>query len=185
MRFREVAEKRLHSLREFCGNMDPRTRLHWGMGIACVLFVVILLGTVNGRIASLDKKRKARENDLVELMTLKQRFLSARSAFQRFRRLPSAAGGEDTPARIIEEIGIKGKSSRVTPVKGEDSEDAAEVKLEGLTANETVNLLYRLEKGGRPVIVKKANMKIRYDDPSRLDLVLTIAVLKTAPQGQK
>jgi general secretion pathway protein M len=33
--------------------------------------------------------------------------------------------------------------------------------------------------------VKKANMKTRFDDPSRLDVTLTFAILKAAPQGQK
>jgi len=59
------------------------------------------------------------------------------------------------------------------------------VKLDGLTLNEAVNLLYRLEKGSRPVLVKKANLKTRFDDPALLDLTLTIALLKPAPKGQR
>jgi len=185
MSYSGLTGRLLRSFGEYGGNLDPRTRLRWGVGIAGILFAIILLGAVNGRIAALEKKRRARETDLMEMMTLKQRFLSARLAAHRFGGRMPGGGGGDTPAGIIEEIGIKGKSSRITPVKGEDGEDVAEVKLEGLTANEAVNLLYRLEKGGRPVVVKKANMKTRYDDPSRLDLILTIAVLKPAPQGQR
>lgn len=185
MRLHELVEKRLHSFREYCVNMDPRTRLRWGMAVACILLAVILLGAVNGRIDALEKKRKSRESDLMEMMTLKQRFLSARLAAQRYGGRTPGGGVDVSPSGIIEEIGIKGKSSRVTPLKGEDGEDAAEAKLEGLTANEAVNLLYRLEKGGRPVVVKKANLKTCYDDPARLDITLTIAVMKPAPQGQK
>ena len=85
----------------------------------------------------------------------------------------------------MEESGIKGKSTRITPVKGEERagfmEDAAEVKIEGLSANEAVNLLHRLEKGPRPVIVKKALLRTRFDDPARLDLTLTVALLRQAP----
>jgi general secretion pathway protein M len=169
--------------------MDSRTRLRWGIGISVVLFVTILFTMANERIAALEKRRRARETDLVEMMTLKQRFLAARLASQRFAGRLSGVRGDDTPARVIEEIGIKGKSSRVTPLKGDQTagraEDAAEVKLEGLTANEAVNLLHRLELGSRPVLVKKANLKTRYDDPSRMDLTLTIALIKATAQGQR
>lgn len=189
MRLNELIAARLAYLRERYADMDSRTRLRWGVGISLVLFVTILFTTANERVAALEKRRKAREADLVEMMTLKQRYLAARLASQRFAGRLAGVQGDDTPAKVIEEIGIKGKSSRVTPLKGDQLagqvEDSAEVKMEGLTANEAVNLLHRLEKGSRPVLVKKANLKTRYDDPSRLDLTLTIALIKAAPQGQR
>jgi general secretion pathway protein M len=55
------------------------------------------------------------------------------------------------------------------------------VRIDGLTANEAINLIYRLEKGIRPLSVKKANLRVRFDDPSRFDLALTVALLKPAP----
>jgi general secretion pathway protein M len=181
--------KYLDLLREQYGNMDHRTRLRWGGGIAFVLLFLILFTTANERIAGLEKKRKAREADLVEMMTLKHRYLSAKTTSQQFAGRLASTRADDSPAKIIEESGIKGKSSRITPLKGEERggfiEDSAEVKIEGLTTNEAVNLLYRLEKGGRPVLVKKANLKTRFDDPSRLDLTLTIALLKATPQGRR
>jgi general secretion pathway protein M len=181
--------KYLDLLREQYGNMDPRTRLQWGIGISIGLLFLILFTTANERIASLEKKRKAREADLVEMMALKHRYLSAKVTSQQFAGRLASTRADDSPAKIIEETGIKGKSSRITPLKGETRggfvEDVAEVKIEGLTANEAVNLLFRLEKGGRPVLVKKANLKTRFDDPSRLDLTLTIALLKATQQGQR
>jgi general secretion pathway protein M len=96
---------------------------------------------------------------------------------------------DDSPARIIEETGIKGKTSQSKALKSEDRgsyiEDTAEVKLDGLTANETVNLLYKLEKGNKPVVIKKALLKTRFDDPSKIDVTMTIALLKPSPQGRK
>jgi general secretion pathway protein M len=181
--------KYLDLLREHYGNMDQRTRLRWGIGIALGLLFLILFTTANERIAALEKKRKTREADLVEMMALKHRYLSAKITSQQFAGRLASTRADDSPAKIIEETGIKGKSSRITPLKVEARggfiEDAAEVKIEGLSANESVNLLYRLEKGGRPILVKKANLKTRFDDPSRLDVTLTVALLKAAPQGQR
>ena len=94
---------------------------------------------------------------------------------------------DDSPSKLIDEINIKGKNSQIKPVKGEEHpgyiEDAAEVRLEGLSANETMNLLFRLEKGTRPVLIKKTFIKARFDDPAKLDLTLNIALLKPAAQG--
>lgn len=182
-------KKYLELLKERYESLDQRTRLQWGIGIALILLIIILFTTLNGQISALEKKRKARENDLVEMMTLKQRFLTAKLSSQRFAGRLAGVRADDSPAKIIEEIGIKGKSSKITPLKSEErggfTEDSAEVKLDGLTLNEAVNLLYRLEKGTRPVLVKKANLKTRFDDPALLDLTLTIALLKPAPKGQR
>jgi general secretion pathway protein M len=170
-------------------DLDSRTRMQLGIGISLLLLIIILLSFANDRITALAKKRVSREADLVQMLTLKQRYLSARTLSQRFSNRLATSRADDSPAKIIEEIGIKGKNSQIIPVKGEDRgeyvEDAAEVKLEGITANEAINLIYRLEKGTRPVIVKKANFKTRFDDPARLDLTITIALLKAAQPGRR
>ena len=123
------------------------------------------------------------------MMKLKSRYRDASAGSQRLANRLLATRPDDSPAKIIEEIGIKGRSSQIKPVKGEDipgyQEDAADVKMEGLSGNEAVNLIYRLEKGARPVTVKKALIRQRFDDPSKLDLSLTIALIKPAAAGTR
>ena len=169
--------------------LDNRTRLRLGMVLAAFLLVVIALSAVNSRISALEKKRTARESDIAEMMRLKLRYQEANAGAQRLANRLMATKPDDSPAKIIEEIGIKGRSSQIKPVKGEDIpgyvEDAADVKIEGLSANEATNLIYRLEKGARPVTVKKALIKQRFDDPSKLDLSITIALIKAAPAGAR
>jgi len=180
---------RLRLLAEQYRNLDHATRLRWGIGIAIVLALVVILSAANGRIAQLAKQRTSREKDLAEMLVLKQRHLVANAGAQKLANRLTATRPDDSPAKLLEEIGIKGKNSQIKPVKGEEQagivEDAAEVKMDGLTANETVNLLHRLEKGSKPVVIKKALIKTRFDDPARLDLTLTIALLKAAPTGQR
>jgi general secretion pathway protein M len=170
-------------------DLDSRTRLRIGMFLAAFLVIVIGLSAINSRISALEKKRTSRESDVTEMMRLKLRYQAASAGAQRLTNRLLATKADDSPAKIIEEIGIKGRGSQIKPVKGEDIpgyvEDAADVKIEGLSANETANLLYRLEKGARPVTVKKALIKQRFDDPSKLDVSLTIALIKPAPAGTK
>ena len=170
-------------------NLDSATRLRWGIGIAAVLALAIILSAANTQIVRLTAKRAAREKDVAEMLILKQRYQVVKIGAQKVANRLAAVRPDDSPAKLIEEIGIKGKNSQIKPVKGDETpgyvDDAAEVKIDGLTTNETVNLLHRLEKGSRPVIIKKALLKTRFDDPSRLDLTLTIALLKAAPTGQR
>lgn len=167
--------------------LDSRTRQRIGMLLAFLLLVAVALSALNSRISALEKRRTAREADLAEMMRLKARYQAASAGAQRLSNRLSATRPDDSPAKIVEEIGIKGRGSQIKPVKGDEIagylEDAADVKIEGVTGNEAVNLIYRLEKGARPVTVKKALIRQRFDDPSRLDLSLTIALIKPAPAG--
>lgn len=169
--------------------MDSQLRLRIGIAIAVILVLAVLLSAAYRQIGLLEKKRAAREADVVEMLQLKQRYLEAKAASQKLENRMATSRPDDSPAKLIEEIGIKGKNVQIRPVKGEDRgnyvEDAADVRIDSLTANEAVNLLYRLEKGTKPVVIKKTLLKTRFDDPSRLDVALTIALLKPAPQGQR
>lgn len=180
---------RLDLLMEHFRAMEGKTRLRWGIGVAALLVLALLHSAADKRIAHLMKKRAAREADVAEVLILKQRYLEAAAASRTLTNRMAATRPDDSPAKIIEEIGIRGKNSQIRQLKGEERggfiEDAAEVRIDGVTANEAVNLIYRLEKGAKPVVIKKALLKTRFDDPARLDLTLTVALLKQAPQGGK
>ena len=169
--------------------MSPDRRLRLGIAGGALLLVIVGLITANGQIARLEKKRLARERDLATMMLLKQQLLSARSGAQGLANRLAATRPDDSPAKIIEEIGIKGKSSKIAPLKSEDLggylAEMAEVRVDGVTANEAINLLFRLEKGSKPVMIRRALLKSRFDDPARLDLAMTIGLLKAAPGGAR
>lgn len=177
------------SLRDRFTEMEPAARLKSGGIIAALLFLAILYSTLHDQIKKLELRRLSREASLKEMLLLKQRYREADSGAQKLANRLAAVTPEDSPAKLFEEIGIKGKSSQIKPLKGEDHpgylEDAAEIRVEGLSANELVNLLHRLEKGAKPVIIKRANLKTRYDDPTKLDITLTVALLKPAPQEKR
>jgi general secretion pathway protein M len=181
--------KFLNFFRERYHRLESRDRLRVGIGIALLLFLLILFSTANARIGLLKKKLTAREADIAEMLVLKQHYLEVSSVARKLANRLAATRADDSPAKIIDEIGIKGRGSQIKPLKTEERggflEDAAEVKIDGVTANEAVNLLFRLEKGPRPVVIKRALLKTRFDDPARLDLTLTIALLKALPQGQR
>ena len=154
-----------------------------------LLVIIMLWSALAGRTADLGRKRAAREAVLKELLPLKVAYRAAKQSSDLLKGRMASMRPDDSPAKIIEEIGIKGKGLKITPIKGEERsgfiEDAADVRIEGLTLNEAINLMYRLEKGGRPIVVKKGDLRIRFDDPSRCDLSMTVALLKPAPGSSK
>jgi len=163
-------------------NLDSRNRLRSGYAVIIVLGLTIAWTALAERVSTLDRKRIAREQTLKELLPLKAAYQSSKTSFDSLSGRLSSVRSEDSPAKILEEIGINGKGIKITPGKGEERngvlEDVADIRIEGLTANETLNLFYRLEKGSRPVIIKKANLRVRFDDPSRFDLLFTAVLLK-------
>jgi general secretion pathway protein M len=166
-------------------DLDSRSRLWCGYALIALLAVVLGWSALAARTSDLERKRAAREAVLKELLPLKAAYRSAKMISVQQAGKMATLRPDDSLARIIEEIGIKGKGVKIAPLKGEERngviEDAADVRIEGLTANEAVNLIYRLEKGSRPILLKKANLRVRFDDPSRFDLALTAALLKPAP----
>ena len=165
---------------------DPALRFRILAVIAVLLALAILYSSLNGMIRMLEKQRAAKEVEIAELLVLRQRHSEASALWQKSANRQAAVRPDDTPARLVEEIGIKGKSLQVKPLKqdsqGDFSSEAAEIRMDGLTLNEVVNLLFRLEQGGRPVSIPKANLKTRFDDPSRIDLVMTLMLKKSAVQ---
>jgi len=176
----------LENLRELWGALDSRARLYAGYAMIALLAVAVGWSLLAGKVSLLEKKRAAREVTLKELLPLKVAYQTARQASDQMTGRMAALRPDDSPSKIIEEIGIKGKGVKITPVKGEERrgvlEDAAEIRIDGITLNEAVNLMYRLEKGGRPVTIKKCNLRTRFDDPARCDLIMTVALLKPSPE---
>lgn len=179
----------LEIIRDWWQALDGRSRLWIGYAVIALLAAAVGWSALSVRVQALEKKRVAREAVLKELLPLKVAYQSARQSSDQLRGRLAALRPDDSPAKIIDDIGIKGKSVKIVPLKGEErggfSEDAADIRIDALTLNEAVNLIYRLEKGSRPLVVKKCNLRVRFDDPSRSDLTLTLALLRPAPGQAK
>lgn len=174
---------------DYWQDLDGRTRLLCGYALIALLAAAVGWSALNARVQALEKKRTAREAVLKELLPLKVSYQSARQSSDQLNGRIAMLRPDDSPAKIIEDIGIKGKLVKIVPLKGEErsgfTEDAADVRIEGLSFNEAVNLIYRLEKGSRPLVFKKSNLRIRFEDPAHCDLSLVLALLKPAAAQAK
>jgi general secretion pathway protein M len=181
--------KPLDLIKDTWQGLDSRTRLWCGYLLIALLAGAVGWSALDARVQTLEKKRAGREQVLKELLPLKLTYLAARQSSDQLAGRIASLRPDDSPAKIIEDIGIKGKAVKITPLKGEERsgfvEDAADIRIDGLTVNEAVNLFYRLEKGSRPLVIKKSSLRVRFDDPSRCDFTVALALLRPAPGQAK
>lgn len=178
---------RFDQLKERYHSLDSDARRLILILIALLLLLLTLYSALTGHLAYLNKRKDSREQTLKELLVLRQRYQEAAADTQRLSNRMASLTATDNPVSIIEQSGIVAKTviqSKPLPrqERGTLLEDGAELTLSGLSLNETVNLLHFLEYGSKPVSVKKAVIRSRFNDPSKLDLILQIALFKAAAQ---
>ena len=160
--------------------LDKRQRLAIGGALVALLSSLVLLSFLSDRADRMYRKGAAREQDLTELMGLKVKIVAARAT-----GIATPSPGSLTA--LVEATGISGKGRKVNPLPGagDTGKQVAEVRIDGLTANELVNFLYRMESAAG-VTLRKSSTKVRFDDPSRLDLAATFEMPSNTsrPAGQ-
>lgn len=83
---------------------------------------------------------------------------------------------------ILDGLHLKEKLSSIKPTIQKDIGkyriDGAEVRMERLTLNETVNLLYAMEQGPEGFIVRSLKMKKDFSQPEKLNITFEVSILR-------
>ncbi len=178
---------RLDQIKERYHSLDADARRLILILIALILLLLTLYSALSGHLAYLSKRKASREQTLQELLVLRQRYQEASADVQQLNNRMASVTTNDSPATIIEQSGIvpkAGVQSKPLPRQDKNSliEEGAEITLSGLSLNDTVNLLHFLEYGSKPVAIRKAVIRSRFNDPSKLDLTLQIALFRAVAQ---
>jgi general secretion pathway protein M len=178
---------RFYQLNERYHALDAATRRLILILVALLLLMLTLYSALSSHLAYLNKRKLSREHTLQELLVLRQRYQEAAADAQQLANRMASVTTSDSPASIIEQSGIIPKAGvQSKPLPRQDRgaliEEGAEVTLSGLTLNDTVNLLHYLEHGSKPVAIRKVAIRSRFNDPSKLDLTLQIALFRAATQ---
>lgn len=169
-------------------NEDNR-RLVIGL-ILSLLILVLTFGLLQRHLSLLDKRKIAREQTLTELLSLRQQYQEAAVDANRVKNRLALVTPEDSPATILEHIGIIAKTGiQSKPLARQEKngllEEGAEITLSGLSLNELVNLLFRIEQGAKPLVIKKLLTRTHFNEPSKLDVTLTLTLYRAAQQLQE
>jgi hypothetical protein len=151
------------------------------------VFVIILAvsGLLLNTLLSLKKEGSALRSQKEEILLLREDFLELRkkvNAIEGKKSLVRVEGIVQAIDEIFITTGLTRKVKSVKPTatidKKHSIEEEADVEVEKVSMNELVNILYRLENAPMVILIKKARLKTSFEDPSLLNITMTIGLVK-------
>lgn len=146
--------------------------------MVAALFGVKILSSQTKELQQLREQRR-------EMEVLRDEFLAIQKRIQ-------AGEGRKSPANfqgvlqavdeVFSSIGLKDKVKTVKTTGKRETKDGveeeADVFVEKVTMNEMVNIFYRIEHAPMILTVKKASVKLSFDNPDLLNITLMLSFLK-------
>lgn len=158
-----------------------------GSGVAALILIVSFVVIPSmAKMKSLSRAKVAALADLADIRKLKPGLAaSEKEVSARTTRLKATSSGADSPATrlsaIVEESGIPASACSVKNAGMKDGDTVREtsfdLRAENLTFHEASRLLYRLETGAVPLVVRSAQFRSRFDDPRYVDASIRVGCL--------
>lgn len=152
---------------------------------AAALIILVVSALLLNTSLSLKKEGSALRSQKEEILLLREDFLELRkkvSAIEGKKSLVRVEGIVQAIDEIFRSIGLNQKVKSVKPTATRDRkyaiEEEADVEVEKVSMNELVNILYRLENAPMVLLIKKARLKTSFEDPSLLNVTMTIGLAK-------
>lgn len=169
--------------------LAPRERLLVQLGGAAL--AVTMLWSIGYSFQAarsrLEQKIRASDRQLGEMQDLRQRYLQLKQQTDTLIMDPSKRPADFSPYSFLQRVGNKAvggdKIKKIDPDSktiGKYLEESAELRLEGVTLPQVVNLLYEIENAPVPLRVARLQMKKRFNEPYNFDVTLKVSSIKTA-----
>ncbi|HAO94279.1 MAG: hypothetical protein A2X93_06295 [Deltaproteobacteria bacterium GWC2_56_8] len=161
--------------------------LHVKLGAAVIALLVFMGLTlaVNGKTG---QRLKSLQNEAASFDSARAEYESIRSTLEPYERklLAPVASASEAVQEAASEAGIKKNLSALKPFAEPASKgfrkSGVEVKIEGITLNELLNLIYRMENHANLLLVKDFALKTRFGSAGLNDVTLQV-VLVTKENG--
>ena len=191
MKAKEVLLPFLESIREkvrgagrvgFLANINPKERrvlFLGGVGVALILFFGVVVFPLSRQRGEIEQRIEKKREELKEMMVLSQRIDDSGLASAARGEVPSGFSILSYLEGLADQSRIREKIEYMKPgssdAKGKGKELSVEVKLKGVSIDELVDYLFRIEQGGqRPLIVRRMMVRSRFSNPRELDATLTV-----------
>lgn len=140
-------------------------------------------------LKSLERKKSSAEAALAAMRVEAQELLDLEKRLNGYKRQIDGSDPGLKPVPLLEELVSRlGLSSQVKNLKSTDSRQdngfiflSAELELERLDLNQLVNLLFRIKNHNALLIVKRAEVEQDFQESDRLNLAITVSLVKAAP----
>lgn len=139
----------------------------------------------NSIINKAEKIASTNNKELVRFNSLKEEYLIVSASQEPLIKKLLASQTEKSVGEIIEEIGdaigIKDRISSFKPTEDKVEkgymQKGVEVKIDGISFNELLNLLYKIENHRNLLLIKDFSMKAHFDDPGVSDVIIQVVLV--------
>ncbi|MBF0317802.1 MAG: hypothetical protein HQL04_06465 [Nitrospirae bacterium] len=155
------------------------------MSIGVFLMLLLLLVSIN-ILGHRTSALKRTEDSLSQYNALLGEYEQLRDEQGAFRRRVGVGGLLQGIEAIMSSLGLKDKRSNIALLAQrsfmEFREENAEIKINGVSLNELVNILYKMEHDSKGLFIRRLNMKKGFTDPSRFDVTVGVSYVSEAPE---
>lgn len=157
----------------------------WGAALIILLVFIGLTLAVNGRSA---RKLKSIQNEATAFETVRAEYMKERAKIEPYevKLLTPGSSASDAVQEAASQAGIRKNLSAMKPFIEPASKgfrkNGVEVKIEGITLNELLNLVYRIENHSNMLVVKDFVLRSRFGSSDLNDVTLQV-VLVTKENG--
>lgn len=174
-------EQYVSKIRILFQNRQSRSR---GILLLALIFLVILIVPALIYERSLNSLLDLNRAKLRDLMILSNdyKMLKEKVSYAENKAPNPPMGGIASAVNdIAASLGIKGKIKAIKGVssrqlKGNISEETAEVSIEKVTMNELINIFHKIETMPVVLSIKKTTIKKSFEKPELLDVTISLAI---------
>lgn len=166
--------------------LEKREKLYLLVGAVVILATILFYGIYQPyrqKLQLLDKKITSKQAQLKDVRILQAEYQSLQKQLDHTRKKMST-GGSLSPLAQVEELAStavsREKLSYIRPqpsqIQGDIRVDNLDIKLEKLSLEQMLQLLWKIEAPESQMQIKTFRTKKRFDNPSEIDLTMTISV---------
>lgn len=165
-----------------------RTLVGLAGGALAIIFVYTMIWEpIEDQRVQLAKRIQTKQHDLVEMEQMRENYLDLLNQFELREKIIERADPKFSLFPFIEStvsqvLGGRDKIASMNPqnkdISGTYREESVELKLNGVSLQQLVDLMYHIEKGPQPLRLTRLSVKKRPREPQSFDITATVSMLK-------
>lgn len=163
------------------------------VSLASAALVVILIYTMIWQPIEDDRVQLARriqtkKTELIEIQRMRDAYLDLQNQYDLRQKIIEKADPKFSlfphiEATVSQVLGGREKIASMNPqnkdLSGAYREESVELKLNGVTLQQLVDLMFHIEKGAQPLRLTRLQLKKRPREPQTFDVTATVSMLKS------
>jgi len=157
-------------------------------GVAVGLVYTLIWQPIEDQRVQLAKRIQTKQHELVEIQQMRESYLDLLNQFELRQKIIEQADPKFSlfphiEATVSQVLGGRDKIASMNPqnkdISGTYREESVEIKLNGVTLQQLVDLMYHIEKSDQPLRLTRLQVKKRPREPSTFDVIATVSMLKS------